>query len=184
MSRRALTSTGHRHGPWLQIRDTRIEMPKRGHCSFIEMANPTAATDWDPARHVPGLLLFRAASGISGIMPVDITVLRNGASVASVSVLHHGDAISIAGVNAKFYEIERTTIEAASYLLKRTCNYCKSSFDLGHYAITCALCGEGYHEDCWAELHGHRCCSRNCSFSPGSVDFVTATEARDGRPRA
>lgn len=155
-------------GPRLDFDDWSVAFPERGHL-FLPLTDLRSAVSLAPPAKEDGLWLIRAESGVAVIVPGAVKVLRNGAPVVGLAVLHHGERIELAGHAARFHEIQRITVEADSRLLGRRCPQCHITLEKGVEVFRCPLCGEGYCDDCWKDLSGKRCCSRNCRFSPGPV---------------
>lgn len=161
--------------PCLQFRGFRTPMPPRGQLTFLDLAAAPLLIESPVPDGKPGLILFRATSGVCGIMPVEISARKADKPVFGLAVLHHGDELNIAGYPAVFCEIFRLTLQPEDQQLRRPCPYCQESFQVADQVIRCPLCNEAYHEKCWTGLSGEKCCSRNCSFSPGS--FTTSDQA-------
>ena len=153
--------------PWLQFREFRVHMPARGHSLFLDLSESARLLEGEPPRGRVGLTLFHAASGVCGVMPIEVSARKGMKPIVGLAVLHHGDELNIAGYRAVFCELARLTVQPQDHVLRRCCLYCKDPFRAGDTVIRCPLCNEAYCEKCWADLSGKPCCSRNCSFSPG-----------------
>jgi hypothetical protein len=155
--------------PVLDFSSWTVPFPERGARAFLPSAHLTEVMADDPAPGTPGLWLLRAASGVGVVMPVDIEVVRGGSPVVGLAVLHHGERIEFANRLARYYEVQRIILEPGSRLIGRKCPLCHVPLRAGQLLIRCPLCGEGYCADCWEQLSGSRCCSRNCQFSPDAL---------------
>jgi hypothetical protein len=155
--------------PYLDFTGRIVPFPERGQHWFLPMDDPMIPLAEAPTDTRQGIWLFRAESGVCGIIPGQVRCTRAGLRIVGLAVLHHSDLIDVAGKKGKFFEIRRTTLTAGSRLIGRQCGYCCSEHQEGTLVYRCPLCGEAYCTDCWAELALQRCCSRNCRFSPGPV---------------
>lgn len=150
-----------------------IPFPDRGLYAFLSSEDLQTLRSAEPAATEPGMWLLRPASGVGVIIPVDVAIARDGVPVVDLAVLHHGEVLEFADHQATFREVQKIVIAAGSRLAGRKCPLCHGLLAEGQDAVRCPLCGEGYCTDCWAQLSGSRCCSRDCRFSPGAI----ATEA-------
>jgi hypothetical protein len=155
--------------PTLVFRGWSVNFPEKGQHSFLaldDLKNPVA--NQTPPRH-DGVWLFRAESGVCGIIPGRVRVVRNGIVVAGIASLHHGQRVELDGKSAQFCEVYRIVLSDGDRFIGRRCPFCRDAHRAGAAVLRCPLCGEGYCERCWQELTGKHCCSRSCRFSPGPL---------------
>jgi len=157
--------------PCLEFEDAMVPFPERGQRVFLEEGG-VAPTEEHNSVAGPGMWLARVESGLSCIVPSKTVVTCEARPVVGLVVLHHGQRLLFAGRVAQFLEVAQTVLTSPHYLIGRQCNYCRDHHSAGALVVCCALCGEAYCQDCWSELAGRRCCSRNCRFSPGSTDGI------------
>ncbi len=153
--------------PLIKFRDFVVTMPPRGQLCFLDLNNGGSVTPGEPPEGQAGLVLFHAVSGVCGLMPTGVSVLKSDRPILSLSVLHHGDELNVGRVPRRLFEIMRLVLPEGHALLRRRCPFCKDEFRVGDVVVRCPYCNEGYCERCWTDLHGRSCCTRNCSFSPG-----------------
>ena len=155
--------------PRLEIGEQIVALPERGQHIFLEVGESDVRTSEEAEHGKMGLWLFRAESGVCGVIPGRLPVTADGIRVSGLAILHHGMRVQIGDRRAVFYEVRRDRLNDSSRLVGRKCPSCHDAHEADKILYRCPLCGEGYCEDCWAELEGKRCYSRNCDFSPGRL---------------
>jgi hypothetical protein len=164
-----MTITAGTASPCLDFGEWTVAFPNKGQHAFLTEGDLRTILEAPPPEQREGVWLFRAESGVCGIVPVLVTVSRDGVGVVGLAVLHHGQNVDIGGSRATFHEVQRITLSADSRLHGRKCPYCHDVLETPASVLRCPLCGEAYHESCWKELIGKHCCSRACRFAPDSI---------------
>jgi hypothetical protein len=163
--------------PRLDFGDWYLAFPDRGNHVFLPASDLRKTVAQESTTTEAGLWLMRAESGVAVILPGSVSLVREGLPVIGVAVLHQGDRVEVAGQTATFQEVQYTKLGQGNRLVGRKCQHCHVPHEEGESPVRCPLCGEGYHHDCWLELSGKRCATRNCPFSPGEVDGLQAGSA-------
>ncbi len=154
---------------YLKIGDRMIGMPERGGKLFLDGSDLSTITEEQQEKQT-GLLLFRAQSGLCGLIPYGVRVKRAEWYAVGIMMLHHGDQLRINGHPAVFNEIVRNSPHDEPALTARLCPMCHDALESSAEVLRCPLCGEGYHEDCWTEVGKQHCFSRDCFFIPIASD--------------
>ena len=158
--------------PLLHFDGWELHFPERGRHLYLEANNlpqSSNGTSFNPAN---GIWLFRAESGSCGILTGKLRLTRNDLVVRGLVILHHGDQVEWAGMKGHFLEVRKRVVTLENGLLQRSCAYCHFELQQGEGVLCCPLCRATYHEDCWNDLTGKRCCSRDCRFSPAKLPEV------------
>jgi hypothetical protein len=153
--------------PRLDFETVSVSFPERGGHAVLCLPDLSQLRDSPPTDPRQAVWLFRARSGLCGLIPGAVRVLRDSTRVAGLAILRHGDHLDIAGTRAQFFELRKIRITAESRLLGRRCPCCHEPLEVDAVVCRCPLCGEAYCQDCWSELHHKQCFSRGCRFSPG-----------------
>ncbi len=151
-------------------------MPQRGEHFFCSAISPWPPTEGATYGARDGMWVFRAESGVCGVLPAGIALSIEEKPVSSLSMLIDGQALTFGGETGRFQEIYTLKITEGSRLLSRKCAFCNQEHAEGSIVIRCPWCGEGYCPACWGELIGERCLTRNCSYSPRKPHYSKSIE--------
>lgn len=125
--------------PGLTFRGTCIPFPDKGSHRFFDPTSLEVSTPVHGGTGAPGLCLFRAESGVCGIIPIKMRVIHRKTQVAGLAVLHHGDALEIDGAVATFRELSRLTLAADHHLVSRPCPYCREEHTPEKTVVRCPI---------------------------------------------
>jgi hypothetical protein len=157
--------------PYLLHASRRIILPrKRGTAIFVRLDRELTVEEQALETSTGGFWLFRAESGICGVLPVDFPVLANGKIVRGLAVLHHGLVIECQSEAMKCIELFRLQVQDGDHSAGRRCAYCAETTSVGDLVLHCPQCRQIYHEECWDALVGTRCLGRGCVYSPGKIE--------------
>ena len=154
------------HLPRLTLGDVSHAFPDRGGSVFVPLPRGGNGDPAAPDVERPGIWLFRAESGVCGVIPVGVELQRDGIPMAGMCLLHHGQRLDAGdGLAGVFEELWLERLEPGSRSIGRRCPACRTVLREGQAVIRCPLCSERYCQGCWEELANKRCYSRRCRFS-------------------
>jgi hypothetical protein len=153
-----------------------IRAPEKGFHYFYALHALPERSELIDYGFIEGFWLFRAESGVCGLLPSKISMAIDEKPITTFGLLVDGQKIAINGEIARFEEIWTLRLGEASRYIGRKCLFCQEPHSSGKTVRRCPYCGEVYCAECWDELIGDRCCSRNCSYFAKSACNSEAIE--------